>query len=390
MFVVSPAPRSVWGELLASDPGAMPSQTPEWLDVACRQGGWRDASRLYELGSGRAVVLPLAERRYGRWTVRASLPRRWDAGGLVAAGGVRPDEVAAVLRELAADRGRRTFVRPGFSQAAAWAAAWDSVAARRGRRGASALAVARRVHVLDLSGGLDAVWGRRVSAEMRKGVRRARRRAEAAGVVVRWGNSPELLAMSEEVHRQWVDRRAAERHLPRPVARLRAARAEPASRARALLGALGDAAAVGVALAGGVPVATQVLLFQGAVAVFWRAYADLDASRSLLANVLMFAEAIEFSCRRGCRVAELGESGGIASLERFKERFGALAWPMAEYTLERLPVQRLAVGAERLVASVDRHLLAHRTARAPASPRGRPRSPRGTNGPTPVGGAGAP
>jgi len=50
-------PRSLWRELHASDPDAVPTQAPEWLDCLTAMGGYQDATRLYEMPDGRRALL---------------------------------------------------------------------------------------------------------------------------------------------------------------------------------------------------------------------------------------------------------------------------------------------------------------------------------------------
>ncbi|HYI52645.1 MAG TPA: hypothetical protein VEX57_01675, partial [Microlunatus sp.] len=57
--VVTPAPVEAWNTVLAADPGATALQTPAYLAAVLRARGGRDASRLYTLGDGRQLVLPL-------------------------------------------------------------------------------------------------------------------------------------------------------------------------------------------------------------------------------------------------------------------------------------------------------------------------------------------
>jgi hypothetical protein len=60
--VTSPVPPGVWAIVAGADPSTMPFQTPAWRDCVCPGGTWRDASRLYELGNGRRLVLMAARR----------------------------------------------------------------------------------------------------------------------------------------------------------------------------------------------------------------------------------------------------------------------------------------------------------------------------------------
>ena len=90
--VSTPAPREVWEETLASDPNALVSQTPAWIDCMLAFGGYEDASRLYELPGGRRLVLPMVRRRHlpGPLSPEASLPPHWETGGIVAPAGSGP------------------------------------------------------------------------------------------------------------------------------------------------------------------------------------------------------------------------------------------------------------------------------------------------------------
>ena len=89
--VRSPAPREEWRELLALDPFALETQSPEWADAMRLSRHYVDASRLYEFANGRRVVIPLLRRSLGGVTVlEASNPMHCGVGGVVAAGGPGP------------------------------------------------------------------------------------------------------------------------------------------------------------------------------------------------------------------------------------------------------------------------------------------------------------
>src|SRR6185295_9127208 len=60
--MTSPAPRGAWDDVLAADPFALVTQSPEWLAGHCALGGYEDASLLFERADGRRVVLPMARR----------------------------------------------------------------------------------------------------------------------------------------------------------------------------------------------------------------------------------------------------------------------------------------------------------------------------------------
>jgi len=54
---VGAAARAAWDDALATDPTAVVSQTPAWLDCVCAVGHHVDATRAYRAGQiGRAHV----------------------------------------------------------------------------------------------------------------------------------------------------------------------------------------------------------------------------------------------------------------------------------------------------------------------------------------------
>lgn len=361
MWVTSPAPRDSWAEVLAADPGAMHSQTPTWLDCACAAEGWKDASRLYELPGGRMIVLPAARRpliggvgRSGQMTVEASLPHGYGCGGILASGGATPADVHAVTADLAHRQALRTMVRPGFHSAAAWAHAWKADRAR-------AVTVSRTVHVLDLDGGLDAVWRKRFTSKARTGIRNAERKTRAAGVEIEVGNSPALVAAFYDVYVRWLDRRARERMMPTGVARWRGRRAEPLRRFQTAAHGMGDSCRIWVARLDDRPIAANIALFHGAVGVGWRCYGDRPYAGPLRTVELLEFLSIQHACDLGCRYFEMGESGGMAGIEHLKQRLGARRVHFAEYAFERMPLSRLEGGFEHARARTEARVLSLRT-----------------------------
>jgi hypothetical protein len=105
--------------------------------------------------------------------------------------------------------------------------------------------------------------------------------------------------------------------------------------------ALGDACIIYVARLGGRPVAADFSVWRDDPMVTWRGMSDGDAGARLRLNELVLQQSIRDACELGCRHYEMGESGGVASLERFKLRFGAQPVHLAEYRLERMPLTPL-------------------------------------------------
>src|SRR5579885_2455726 len=355
VLVTTPAPRDVWRAVLASDPTAMPSQTPEWLDCVCAAGPWTDASRLYERAGDRPVVLPAVRREWahGALTVEASLPAGWGPGGPLAPGGADVDDVALVaddVARVAASGVLVASVRPAFGAAATWRAARvDGLAV-----------VPRVVHVLDLEGGIDQVWAERFTPQTCQSLRRAARRAEDAGVTKERGDSPQLVDELYDVYLRWLDASARRRGLPRWLVRQGGMHADPLRKFQLVARALGDACTVYVARVGGVAAAADLCVRQGAIAMGWRGMSDRALAGSLRLNELLHEQSIRDACEAGCRWFDMGESGGVDSLVSFKIRLGGRPCALAEYRAERVPISALRRMAARERARVE-SLLARAT-----------------------------
>jgi len=313
--VVSPAPRDVWVDLFRASEESLVYQSPSWFD-ALVESGHRDASRLYELRSGRRLVLPVARSRRPL-SGQASLPAGWGIGGLVTAGRVMPSDVAAVAADPTLASSGPVLIKPGPLAAAAWAVALP------GPAGAE-----HSVHILDLAGGYDQVWDRYPS-DTRKMIRRADR----AGVLVESGNSARLVEAFHLLYDRWLDERARRLRRPPALQRLSGRRREPPARLDLLARRLADACRLWVAFVEGEPAAALVTFLDGSVAVNWRSTMDRERAGKTQANYLLQAQAIEYASREGCRLFHMGESGGVAGIEGFKERFGAVKHRYVEYSI---------------------------------------------------------
>jgi hypothetical protein len=323
--VISPAPREVWERELASDPTALVFQTPEWLDCVCASGRYRDASRLYELSSGRRLVLPLVRlgRRTGALAIEASFPPGWGLGGLVADGGARAEDLAAVFADLAERPAMRTSLRPNPLMNAAWEQA----------RPRGAITVPRLAHVLDLDGGFPTVWDQRFAGSARTAVRKA----ERAGLTVECDTTGRRTDVFYELFERSLDRWARQQHEPRLLARWRGHRRDPLHKLQLIAEHLAGRCHLWIASRAGEP-AAAILVLQGANASYTRGAMDKEIAGPTRANYLLHQLAIEQACEAGCRHYHMGESGDSASLAQFKTRFGARPYPYADYHLERLPL----------------------------------------------------
>ncbi|NUK86757.1 GNAT family N-acetyltransferase [Streptomyces lunaelactis] len=349
---VSPVPRETWAKVLAADPGATAFLLPQWLDCICSVRGWQDASRLYRTAEGRELVLPMVRRPawFRALSLQSSFPPGWGTGGILASGGVRPDEVDMVLADLASDRALRTSVRPDFAAAPAWPGGAPGV-----------VTVPRRVHVLDLDGGMDALWSQRWSGKSRRGLRSSERKAEQAGLVIESGHSPELVSAFYDLYLRWIDRRARERQLPSAVVRSRGKRAEPLAKFQAVAASLPGTCRIHVARLDGEPVAATISLLHGSICIYWRGVSDKRTAAPLRANQFLQLRSIKEACDAGCRYYEMGESGGVTSLEQFKANLGGGVRTLAEYRIERLPLTGLQDRLGRIRNAVDARLATRRS-----------------------------
>lgn len=331
--VSTPAPRKTWRELVAADPQALPTQSPEWLDCLCAEGRYVDGSRLYETADGRRVLLPMVARAHfpRRTATWQSMPSAWGFGGLLAEGPLTADMVSSVVDDVVSQQALRFHVRPNPLQAEAWAV---------GMAGRPGIAVRpARAHVLDLTGGFDVVWRERFRSSTRTQVHRA----ERLGVEVETDTTGRLLPELYDLLRLSTERWARHQHEPLLLARVRRARRDPLAKFQAMATFLGDACQVSVARLGGRP-AAAILVLRGRNAHYTRGAMDVALAGPTQANRLLHKVAIEAACQAGCASYHMGESGESDGLSQFKSRFGAEAHPYAEYWVERLPLTRVDQG----------------------------------------------
>ena len=334
MRVVTPAPRAEWQALAGSDPGALVTQTPLWTDCLCAAAGGRDVSRLYDFGGGRRFVMPLVRSRFA--PVAGSFPPAGGFGGLVGTE-PRPDEVRAVLEDLAATRFARVRLRPNPLHAAAWRAGLPD----------GYVTLERRAHAIDLRDGFDAVW-KGFSSRARNHVRRA----ERSGVEIELDTDGRLLPVFYELFFRSVDRWAAKQHEPRLLARWRARRRDSLDKMTRVVRDLGGASRLWVARVDGRS-AAAILVLSGANAHYTRGAMDVELAGPARANYLLHRMAIEDACNAGCATYHMGETGSSRSLAQFKEALGAQSHEYAEYVTERIP---LTAAEQALRTTVKRAL----------------------------------
>jgi len=345
----------IWKDLIRLDPTALIFQTPDWLHCLTRCG-WEDASRMYETRDGRLLVLPIVVRRHrpSYASVLASFPSGWGTGGIVASGGVRPDEVAAVAAQLADEGFLQVRLRPSFLAAPAWEKAAETLGKP----------IPRRVHVVDLRGGMEQVWNQRFQSKGRQGIRAGLRRADETGVTIQCGHTPELVSQFYEIYLKWAANRADAREIPTWLTQFRVRHAEPRKMFEIVASELGDRCQIRVASLQGQVVAATVTLLGDSVAIYWRGYHDRKMAQTYHLTEMLQHAAIEEACARGCNDYEMGESGGVASLERFKQKLGGQPRPMAEYRLERLPLSKLQDSTASALKRLESYVIDRRGRRS--------------------------
>jgi Acetyltransferase (GNAT) domain len=307
--VTTPAPRDAWREVIAASREATIFHTPEWLDACAAVGNLADASRLYELPGGERLVVPALRRpglAHGCVTTW-SMPYYWGYGGVLAKGSVTEDDVAAVLAEHPGTAPSRLVVKPGPHAAPAWRAVRP-----RAR-------LSHCVHMVDLRSGFGELWREAFSSSTRNKIRKAEKR----GVEVEWATADRALDDFWRLYLRWSARRARERGLPVRLALAMARRREPRARLEAAARVAGEHFRVLVARVEGEVVAATIVLTWGAHAHYWRSASDQSEIGQRYVNYLLIARLIEDVAASGCEYLDMGESGGVESLARFKEQFGA-------------------------------------------------------------------
>jgi hypothetical protein len=339
--VSSPASPAAWARCYQSDRTALPTQSPAWLRAMESTGAWRDASRQYRFADGSELVLPLVRHRGALAPLTlASMPDAWGFGGLVGQGR-RPEQVAAVLKDLRSIRAGWVRLRPNPLHARVWAEAAGS------GPGATTLAIPRRAHVLTLDGTADEIFAKRFTSSCRRAVRSA----EKAGIEVEVDTTGAACGIFHDLLLRSVDRWAGSQHEPLALARWRADRRDPRSKFEAWAEALDGGCHILVARRGGTPIAAMIVL-QGHNAHMTRSAMDRDLVGHDRPNELLMWHAIRDAVEAGCESFHLGESGTSVNLSRYKEKYGAVGTDYAEHRIEHLPITRTDRAARAAVKRI--------------------------------------
>ncbi len=342
--LMSPAPRAAWREVLAGDPGATALQTPEYFSAALTGTRGRDVSRLYVLADGRRLVLPMIRQRtIPGVRLEADFPGGYGHGGMIATGGLRRSDVAAVVANL---RGSASSIRIGGAHHTAdqWASGG----------GSGVVESRRRVDVVDLDGGFEAVMAQRFSRKVRQSVNRSAR----MGVEVEVDTTGRLAGTFYDIYLAWVEHWVTRSKLPDRLARFQAKREERWQKFATVTARLGDLCRIFVARHEGVPVASAITFVYGEHAIGWRSYSLRDTGLRLGANSFTQAMAIKDAAESGCRWFDLGQSGGVEDLLRYKRSLGAEPREVVDLRIESPRATRLRSlrqGAEATAVKVLSH-----------------------------------
>jgi hypothetical protein len=316
---------------MASDPDALVTQSPDWIDAICAARRWQNRSRMYETPDGRLAVVPLVADP--RLRLLMSPPEACGFGGIVAEGGVRRSDIRAILADLGQLPAVRCSIRPNPLHAEAWATAAD----------ADWVSIPKRAHVIDLTRGASAVWD-----GLHKSRRRQVRRAEERGVEITCDATESSLASYFDLYEDSLRRWAERQHEPLALARLRARRRDPPDRFRMAGRLLGRRFQVWSARHEGRAVAV-ILTLQGTNAHTTRSVMARDLAAPLGATALLEWSSIQAAEAAGCRSYHMGESGTSVALAKNKEEYGAMAVDYFAYRRERLPLTPIERTARAVV-----------------------------------------
>jgi Acetyltransferase (GNAT) domain len=343
--ITTPVPRDVWQAVLGSDPGATALQTPAYFESVLAATGGRDVSRMYSLEDGRRLILPLVRQRSVPGVrMDAAFPGGYGHGGMLATGGLRADDVRTVIADL---RGLAltTRIGGGHHTSDQWSAG----------RMPGVVEESRRVEVVDLAPGFEALRDNHFA----RTVRQKLRKAERAGVEIELDTTGRLVPVFYQIYRAWVDRSVATSSLPPLVARWSALRQEPLRKFETVAAMTGAGCRVLVAWHQGQPVASAITLVHGQHAIGWRSYSIKELAAPVAANIFTQVAALADACHSGCRYFDLGQSGGVASLQQYKHSLGGTPRHVVDLRIEPPQLTRLREVKERTQASVMSMLTRH-------------------------------
>lgn len=339
---VFPLTREEWSRLLEANPEASPFQSPEWMEGVCLSGRFKNASLAFRTGDCNVALLLAARHIVPGLTFAAALPHGMGAGGILADCKLTEELLKPVFAFLAGRSYSSILVRPNPLQCGSLTygtyEGWQSKFLTS--------------HVLDLSGGFDEVWKNKFSSKRRGHIRKARR----SNLTVVEGNNPQLVQDFYALYLKWCEGKAKKGNMPPAVARITGRWREPFWKFASVAKTMGDKLTIFLACLDDIPVAGAVLVMGGTTAAYWRSASDLSASAAVDANDFLQDIMIRRACDTGCRYYHMGESGGVKSLEAFKESLGARPVAYVEFVHEKLLAKAANYARNRMLRTAERIL----------------------------------
>jgi lipid II:glycine glycyltransferase (peptidoglycan interpeptide bridge formation enzyme) len=198
--------------------------------------------------------------------------------------------------------------------------------------------------VVDLSVGMDHLRQR----VFERTVRQSLRKAERAGVQVECGTGGELVSEFHDLYLAWVERWIPRSGLPPLVARRVALRQEPKAKFEAVTRAMGDRCRVFIARHEGRAVASCITYVYGEHAIGWRSYSLKELAAPVAANTFVQVAGLQDAADSGCRWFDLGQSGGVPELLKFKHSLGARTREAIDLRIEPAPVTALRTAKDQV------------------------------------------
>jgi lipid II:glycine glycyltransferase (peptidoglycan interpeptide bridge formation enzyme) len=209
--------------------------------------------------------------------------------------------------------------------------------------------IPRLSHILELDGGFNTIWSEKFSSSTRRAVRKA----ERSHLTIEWDDTGKYIPIYYEMFMEWATRRGKQRHLPAWMVRASNRRREPLERYQLIAQAFHQACRVYIAKLGGQPIAAAIFLLYNQNAIYYRGTSLREEANLVRANDLLHSRMIEDACDAGCRFYHMGESGGVESLMRFKEGFGAQPNASHDYLIEPIPMQHFTRQVYKVVKMVE-------------------------------------
>jgi CelD/BcsL family acetyltransferase involved in cellulose biosynthesis len=294
----------LWEQVVSHSAYATFFHTPQWAHIIVKAYPYYQiATKGFILDDGTVAIVPLVRtterNRYFHW-YESMYPGGY--GGAVAERVLTPAEVEAIYRRLASPRAAYIHVMGNPFAAQALPASYQR----------KSLATA----VLDLTDGYEALYSR-FSRGRRRDIEQARRRGVAVSVAETEAEFREYYEVYEDTLSRWGANTLS--HYPYRLF-------------EAIYHYRSEGARLWVARVDGVIVSGAVTLFKNGFALGWHG-ATREAYLEYHPFSLLIAEIVRQACAEGYQSYDLGPSGGLKSVETWKQfwkaeerEFGSYEW----------------------------------------------------------------